>query len=310
MRTNWKYSFKSALAINVQRIISKASLWYFKHISHRKVTFVRRYGIGDVIMSTYALNQFRNEHPDTEIILVTDYEEVFDKTFHTTNHLSWTQFPVIWLLYEHYDFGVWRKTDRPIPRIISEFVGSKCQDNQFQLSIHLNEKRYSDFLERMVTNKKYIVIQPYASGWNSSKNWSTQNWQQLISRIKNLGYQIYHLGLEKDPQLSGVVDLRGRTSLEESFLLIKYSSFFLGVNSFGEQAAGAFNIPSIILYGPTNPVYSLNPGQAAIYADEKIDFERISGLTYTFCQINQIRPEFVFDCLMEKLNLQRNHLNT
>ncbi|MBO6660972.1 MULTISPECIES: glycosyltransferase family 9 protein [Roseivirga] len=310
MRTNWKYSFKSALAINVQRIISIASLWYFKYISQRKVTFVRRYGIGDVIMSTYALSQFRNEHPETDISIVTNYKEVFDDTYHTTHKLSWTDFPVIWLMYEHYDFWIWRKTDRSIPHIISEFIGYKSHDNQFQLSIHIDEKRHARFLENMVSNKKYIVIQPYASHWNSEKNWSTENWQQLISRISNLGYQIYHLGLELDPLLSGVIDLRGRTSLEESFLLIKYSSFFLGVNSFGEQAAGAFSIPSIILYGPTNPVYSLNPGQTAIYADEKIDFERIGGLTYTFCQINQIRPEFVFNCLIEKLNLQPNHLNT
>jgi len=310
MRTNWKYSFKSALAINVQRIISIASLWYFKYISQRKVTFVRRYGIGDVIMSTYALSQFRNEHPETDISIVTNYKEVFDETYHTTHKLSWTNFPVIWLIYEHYDFRIWRKTDRPIPKIISEFIGFRCLDDRIKLSIHIDESRHAIFLEKMVRNRKYIVIQPYASQWNTDKNWSTENWQELISRIQNFGYEIYHLGLEHDPSISGVVDLRGRTNLEESFLLIKHSSFFLGVNSFGEQAAGAFNIPSIILYGPTNPVYSLNPGQTAVYGNQKIDFEMVNDLKYTFGQINDIRLELVFDCFMEKLNLHPNHLNT
>ena len=295
MRVQWKYSYKGAIAIWVQYIISRISLLYFKHVSQRKITMIRKGGIGDAIMSMPSLSEFKNKYPGTNITLITNHPSMFLDGTQIESTFSIRNFPMVWLMYEHYDFALWRKSDRHIKQIIAEQLGLDKASKDLKYVISVNETAHETFLEEKVREKKFIVIQPQASGWYPEKNWTISKWEELVQGLIDMGYMVYQLGIKEDDLIGGVQDMRGRTSIQESLLLIKYARFFFGVNSFGEQVASAFHVPSIILYGPTNPIYSINMNQNAIFSDKMISGNQLSDLKYDFKDMDSISSEFVLE---------------
>lgn len=62
------------------------------------------------------------------------------------------------------------------------------------------------------------------------------------------------LGVKEDPALQGVHDLRGKTSLHQSYYLVKRAKLALGNDSWMSHAAGAVKTPLVSLYGSTDKV--------------------------------------------------------
>ncbi len=264
MRTTKKYSFKEALIILAQFVISRFSLWYFRNINSRRITLIRKQGIGDVIFTSGIIKRFSEDHPDTAIKLVVPFPELLISP--SDKHYSWKDFPLVWLMYEHYDFKFLKGRDRHIREIIAEHLGME-EENSWPYELNVSDSKHPDFKQEYVdSTPQYIVIQPWAGHWDKNKNWSRTKWEQTLTKIDG-NIPVYQIGLEQQPLIEGAKDLRSKTSLSESILLIKHARMFLGINSFGEQAAAAFNVPSVILYGPTNPVYSLNQNQIAIFGE-------------------------------------------
>ena len=71
----------------------------------------------------------------------------------------------------------------------------------------------------------------------------------------------------------------------------------IGVNSFAEQAAWVFNVPSVILYGPTNPRYSLNPRQVAVSSNQVLKFQDLHNLKYQFNDMDSIEVQTVLNTI-------------
>lgn len=100
--------------------------------------------------------------------------------------------------------------------------------------------------------QKYITIQN-GSGMPNAKNYDY--WQEVLILINkqltanNIG--IVLLGSSEDLSLDGVIDLRGKTDLQQSNYLIKRSLLHVGNDSCLAHLAGINNIPLVALYGST-----------------------------------------------------------
>lgn len=292
MRTNTKYNLRDGASILLQFFIGRFSLWYFRNISNKRITLIRRQGIGDAIFCTGVLDEFKKKNTKTQVKLVSNHPNVFSHKSENTYSLS--DFPFVWLMYGHYDFGVFRRKDKHITKIAAEFLGLP-PDNNYDSQIEINETAHDKFVSEFIKGKKYIVIHPWAGHWNTQRNWSKGNWDNLVQMLQEEGYLIYQIGGKEDLHIDGAKPFNGIATLDECFVLIKNAKLFIGVNSFAEQAAGAFKVRSVILYGPTNPVYSLNKNQVAISGNKVIDHSLLSNLTYEFDIVDNINCRLVYE---------------
>lgn len=122
--------------------------------------------------------------------------------------------------------------------------------------------------ERKLTTGNYITIH-LTSGWDA-KMLPANTFAEVISylEINNIQYLFFGNSLDKERSneicsflndQSGAIKLRFiDLKFNESAELIRRSSLFIGSDSAPLHIAGAYEVPSIGLFGPTNPLFS-NP---------------------------------------------------
>jgi len=66
-------------------------------------------------------------------------------------------------------------------------------------------------------------------------------------------YTFIQIGSEDEDRIKGTVNLQGLT-IRKSMALIKYSKALVGLDSFYAHVAAAFEVPGIVLFGPSSPL--------------------------------------------------------
>jgi ADP-heptose:LPS heptosyltransferase len=299
MRTNRGFSLLEYASAIKKLLLNKISLFYFENFNSTQITLIRDGGIGDAILATATIKSFIRKYPRAKIHLVTNTPQIF-KGFNVSLRSN-IEFPFVHLTYGHYDLPVLRSKVKHIKHIIADTLRVKLSiEDTYCINLD-NDKPHRT--EELIP-KTYVVLQPEASNWFKEKNWSPDRWENVVRALSDSGITVCQIGSEKDERIEGCKDYRGMLSLTQSLNLIKNARLLIGVNSFGEQAAAAFNIPAIILYGPTNPRYSLNQGQIAIMSQTVLDFDSIQNIDYVFKDLNDIPSELVINKLTSVLNLK------
>lgn len=295
MRSNRIYSIREHFSAVRKFLITKLSLLFLRLAPDSNLIVVRDGGLGDAVMATVLVEKLKNRYSMSEISLSTSFPEIFESV--RIREHSFFSFPVIWLSYTHYDFFPWiLRKPLHCSAIMAELVGTRFDFN-IKPKLSLNENKNAKFIQDFIMGKKYFLIQPFAGEWFKSKNWSIDCWEELASELKKEGNLVYLIGTSENPEIEGTLDFRGKTTIEQSFLLVKYASVLIGVNSFAEQVAWAFNVPSVILYGPTNPLYSLNPRQVAVTSKNIIGYEELSSFDYSFSDMEAISTKTVLEAV-------------
>lgn len=295
MRSNRSYSAREHFSAIRKLLVTKLSLIYLKLIPKTKLFLVRDGGLGDAIMATSIVEELKSKYPAAKFYLSTNFPELFKAI--DTKHHSFFSFPIIWLSYTHYDFFPWTmKAPLHCGAIMAKLAGIKG-NLSLRPRLAINDKSYEEFTSRLNKEEGYVVIQPFAGEWFRTKNWYIEYWEDLIQRLKSEGEKVYQIGTLDNPLIRGALDFRGMATLDQTFLLIKNAAVLIGVNSFAEQAAYAFDVPSIVLYGPTNPIYSLNPRQVAVTSDRVLTYEELSHSNYSFSEMNTISSATVLRAL-------------
>lgn len=99
---------------------------------------------------------------------------------------------------------------------------------------------------------RFITVQT-GSG-QAAKNYDY--WQEVIAMIgpilgaRQIG--VIHLGGKDDPQLQGVHDMRGKTTIQQAQYLISNSMLHMGNDSWLAHCAGWSGTPLVALYGSTS----------------------------------------------------------
>jgi hypothetical protein len=95
----------------------------------------------------------------------------------------------------------------------------------------------------------------------STKEWFPERFQEVVDRLKSQ-VNFVQIGQAGDPPLSGVIDLRGRTTLRETAAVLAASELFVGLIGFPMHLARAVDCPAVIIYGgrelPSQSGYSCN----------------------------------------------------
>ena len=110
---------------------------------------------------------------------------------------------------------------------------------------------------KMELPKNYITMN---DGWETTfKNRTTKaygKWQQAIDLIKEYGIPLVQLGSLNNGESYDVdVQLRGKTTLAESFSIIKNAVLHLDIEGGITWAASALGTKCIVLHGPTHKAF-------------------------------------------------------
>ncbi|WP_170827470.1 glycosyltransferase family 9 protein [Roseivirga sp. 4D4] len=248
-------------------------------------------------MATSIVNALREKYIESNLIVSASYPELF-YDYETANH-SFLTFPVIWLSYTYYDFIPWVKNEPLHCAHIMAKLAGLGSEFKYKPQLVVNALDHQMFFNKHIASKNYIVIQPTAGGWLKEKNWKKTAWDELLEELKKDYEIVYQIGTEADPAIENAIDLRGKTTIYESFLLVKHAQLLVGVNSFAEQASWAFNTSSVILYGPTNPMYSLNPSQFAVFSNQVTSYDIMNTKRYEFPSIEEVEPITVLEAIRQ-----------
>lgn len=138
------------------------------------------------------------------------------------------------------------------------------------LEVTLRDRRLDIFLTPEEREKATAAIAAYpnpivihiTSASSDNQNWPVDRWESLVAN--NPQYTFIQLGLPREARVRSAVDLRGRTSLRESFALIAAAPLFVGVVSSLAHATNATNTPAVVLFGPAPPEVWGHPNQRIV----------------------------------------------
>ncbi len=150
-------------------------------------------------------------------------------------------------------------------------------EQSWDMYIPLTNKARTDMhrlLDDKIQQDAYAIICPFSL--RPQNRWFDEYWEQVILRIRGR-YQLRTiiLGGEQDREAaeeiartSGAINLSGATSFQESSALIQNCSLLIGVDTGLTHIGHALKVPSISLFGSTNPyTHTGHDSSTVIYLD-------------------------------------------
>jgi ADP-heptose:LPS heptosyltransferase len=163
--------------------------------------------------------------------------------------------------------------------------------------------------------RSYAALVP-GSLW-ATKRWPVDRYAELARRIRGeLGLGVAVLGSTSERGLcttvaaaSGALDLSGEMGLGETAAAISMARLFVGNDSGPLHMAMALDVPSVAIFGPTDPSQFDFEGHSLVYEDLECSACSFYGgercrLSHWRC-MNSIDAERVFDAACRLLDSRR-----
>ncbi|SNZ09579.1 heptosyltransferase-2 [Persephonella hydrogeniphila] len=178
--------------------------------------------------------------------------------------------------------------------------------------IFLSEDEERSFEKFFLKEKKYILVAP-GSKWET-KRWTVKGFSRLIDILSEKGESVVLIGSKEDIpytesiikniKTSKVINLVGKTTLRESFSIIKSARLLISNDSAPVHMAVAFNTPVVDIYGPTVKDFGFYPYRNGVVVELDNIKCRPCGLhghkkcpTGTFECMEKITPDMVLDAV-------------
>ena len=123
------------------------------------------------------------------------------------------------------------------------------------------------------------------------------------------GYRIYQIGGAGEQPIKNITSICGQTSIHQTAYLLKRCALFFGNDSMNAHMAGAFDVPSVVVYGPTDAKnhgpYWKNKNSIFIES-HRFGAKRASYAAQEGAKtINQIPPEQIANAILSILGLEQ-----
>jgi len=154
-------------------------------------------------------------------------------------------------------------------------LGCADVDRALHLETRISSANAREILHKHLpeNNRSFIGIAPGAT-YGPAKRWFPERFAQAGDRLaKNLDAQVLLFGGRDDwetaEQVRGkaqtdMINLAGRAALADSVYLISQCRLFLSNDSGLMHVAGGLNIPTVAIFGSTNPVTTSPAGEKTI----------------------------------------------
>ncbi len=169
--------------------------------------------------------------------------------------------------------------------------------------IFLDENEEDFYKEFSLKSKNYILVAP-GSKW-ATKRWTIEGFKEIIDYLLSKGEIVALFGGTEDmdiaknilkffPETENLLNLVGKTSLRESFSIVKHAKLLISNDSAPVHMAVAFNTPVVDIYGPTIKDFGFYPYRNGIVVEVENLYCRPCGLHgHNKC------PEGHFKCMKD-----------
>lgn len=218
-------------------------------------------GIGDALLMTPSFKAIKEQYPGCELsVLCTHplHKESFENNPYIdklVNLMSspWQSICTMLHLFSvrRAPYGMLRPSrfyTQHASEIIADLLEIKLGERKPEIFLSEEEMEMAKGFLKNIPNPVTIHI---TSSCSANQNWPKGNWEDLVRSMPE--YTFIQLGSAREEKVEGAMDLRGKTTLRESYALIKYSRSFAGVISSMAHATAAFDVPGVVLFGASLP---------------------------------------------------------
>jgi ADP-heptose:LPS heptosyltransferase len=240
--------------------------FYIKRRTFEKRILIRRLGArGDVLLLTPALRALQEKWPQAEIQLQTKCPTMLSGMPGIRMAMeSKSYFDYFYDL----DLSYEKRPDVHIVQAYADALEVRLPE-RWEIKMFPSEKDEAWGL-RKSRGMKVALIHAGMTTW-PGKNWPLDRMEEVVAHLKGQGFFTIAVGDDKSPAINCDDSVAGKTSPQQLYALAKHASLFVGLDSMPQHVASAANVPSAIMFGPTNPKCIIRPTPriVAVQADVK-----------------------------------------
>ena len=145
-------------------------------------------------------------------------------------------------------------------RLLAEYLGLDLGDFKMKVSLGLEAQKYAEEFSGGLSSG-YAVFCPFTT--RPQKHWIEERWRELANRIiDKFELTVVLLGGPDDEKAGGriakpdhpsILNMTGKTTIQQAGALIKSSSLLIGVDTGLTHMGFALDVPTISLFGATAP---------------------------------------------------------
>lgn len=217
-----------------------------------RILVAREGAAGDVLLTTPIVKELKRKFPNSYLIFKTQYPEILKNNPYVDEVVRVEPKDgidvVLNMMYELYP-------DIPIVEAYGKITQLRIEYPEIEFYLSPEEKKeINEYMKTLSIEdlKGLVVIHPMSG--NRIKKWNGNSYQTVSDYICSRNLRVVTVGSPIDcVELKGAINLIGKLSLRQSAALISKAKLFMGLDSYPMHIADAFKIPSVILFGSTDP---------------------------------------------------------
>lgn len=225
-----------------------------------RILVIRDGAVGDVLLTTPIVKELKRKLPDSYITFMTKYPEILQNNPYVDEMIRFEPKDgvdvVFNLMYELYPDISIIEAYQKITQLSLQYP-----EIEFYLSSY-EQERIDRLLKTLPIEDTQGIAVIHSMVGNRMKSWDRARYQAVSNHIRSQELKSVTVGSPTDcVELRGAINLIGRLSLRKSAALISRAKLFVGLDSFPMHIANAFKIPSVVLFGSTDPSKMLIDGR-------------------------------------------------
>ena len=240
-------------------------------MSRKKAVFHIEGGIGKHIAATAVIECYKKKHPDTDIIVVCAWAEVFLNNPYTYRVYKMGNLPYFYQDYIYdKDVEVFAqepyKTTSHITKqkhIIDSWcsmIGLEYGNEQPRITFNFRERELGRTVFQVTDDRPVLIFQPFG-GPGKGHQETPYSWmrdihpaiaQQIVDRL-SVKYNIVHICYDNHPVLDNCLRIDQNLQKKVLFSTLLHSQARLLIDSSLQHAAAAMGLPSTVVWVATQP---------------------------------------------------------